>query len=107
MGALVATNTGGYSEPVIYPLEDLQKPRIYLLDEPGEDDPKGTSQIREAIVVSALDPHAAAAALPKYSGEGQLVRVFVGNLRRKLGDDANNPTYIFTEPRVGYRMAKP
>ena len=41
MGALVATNTGGYSEPVIYPLEDLQKPRIYLLDEPGEDDPKG------------------------------------------------------------------
>ena len=43
----------------------------------------------------------------EYSGEGQLVRVFVGNLRRKLGDDANNPTYIFTEPRVGYRMAKP
>ena len=27
-------------------------------------------------------------------------------LRRKLGDDANNPTYIFTEPRVGYRMEK-
>ena len=43
----------------------------------------------------------------EYSGEGQLVRVFVGNLRRKLGDHANNPTYIFTEPRVGYRMAKP
>ena len=28
----------------------------------------------------------------------------VGKLRRKLGDDAQNPTYIFTEPRVGYRM---
>ena len=28
------------------------------------------------------------------------------NLRRKLGDDANDPRYIFTEPRVGYRMAK-
>ena len=27
-------------------------------------------------------------------------------LRRKLGDDADNPTYIFTEPRVGYRMPK-
>ena len=27
-------------------------------------------------------------------------------LRRKLGDDANNPTYILTEPRVGCRMAK-
>ena len=30
----------------------------------------------------------------------------VKNLRRKLGDDANDPRYIFTEPRVGYRMAK-
>lgn len=27
-------------------------------------------------------------------------------LRRKLGDDARVPTYIFTEPRVGYRMMK-
>ena len=27
-------------------------------------------------------------------------------LRRKLGDDADNPTCIFTEPRVGYRMPK-
>ncbi len=25
-------------------------------------------------------------------------------LRRKLGDDASNPKYIFAEPRVGYRM---
>ena len=23
-----------------------------------------------------------------------------------LGDDANNPTYILNEPRVGYRMEK-
>ena len=43
----------------------------------------------------------------EYSGEGQLVRTFVKNLRRKLGDNANDPTYIFTEPRVGYRMAEP
>ena len=43
----------------------------------------------------------------EYSGEVQLVRVFIGNLRRKLGDDASKPRYIFTEPRVGYRMAKP
>ena len=32
------------------------------------------------------------------------VRAFVKKLRDKLGDDADNPTYIFTEPRVGYRM---
>ena len=44
---------------------------------------------------------------PGYSGEVHLVRVFVGNLRRKLGDDARKPKYIFTEPRVGYRMSKP
>ena len=32
------------------------------------------------------------------------MRTIVSKLRRKLGDDADNPTYIFTEPRVGYRM---
>ena len=43
----------------------------------------------------------------EYSGERDLLRAAVKNLRRKLGDDANDPRYIFTEPRVGYRMAKP
>ena len=43
-----------------------------------------------------------------YSGDdGQLLRVFVTKLRRKLGDDAHDPRYIITVPRVGYRMAKP
>ncbi len=42
----------------------------------------------------------------EYSGERDLLRATVKNLRRKLGDDANDPTYIFTEPRAGYRMAK-
>ncbi len=40
------------------------------------------------------------------NGELWLVREVVKRLRRKLGDDADNPTYIFTEPRVGYRMPK-
>ena len=42
----------------------------------------------------------------EYSGESEVLRATVKNLRHKLGDDANNPRYIFTEPRVGYRMAK-
>ena len=35
------------------------------------------------------------------------VRIFVRNLRHKLGDDAANPAYIFNERGVGYRMAEP
>ena len=34
------------------------------------------------------------------------MRTIVSSLRRKLGDDADNPTYIFTEWRVGYRMGR-
>ena len=40
------------------------------------------------------------------SGDPRVVRVFIKKLRQKLGDDARNPTYIFTESRVGYRMAR-
>ncbi len=35
------------------------------------------------------------------------VRSFVRKLRRKLGDDAACPVYIFNERGVGYRMPKP
>ena len=44
---------------------------------------------------------------PEYSGENELVRSFIRNLRRSLGDDSRNPRYILTEPQVGYRMARP
>ena len=44
---------------------------------------------------------------PEYGGETELVRSFIRNLRRKLGDDARDPRYIFTEPQVGYRMPRP
>ena len=35
------------------------------------------------------------------------VRAFVKKLRRKLGDNATSPTWIFTERGVGYRMPRP
>ena len=41
------------------------------------------------------------------SGDPQVVRTHMRRLRRKLGDDADNPRFIFTEPRVGYRMPAP
>ena len=42
---------------------------------------------------------------PERVGQGWLVRDVVKRLRSKLGDAAADPRYIFTEPRVGYRMA--
>ena len=45
-----------------------------------------------------------------WSGKGAAdvrpMRTIVSKLRRKLGDDADNPAYIFTEPRVGYWMPR-
>ena len=40
-------------------------------------------------------------------GDLKLVRAYVGKLRRKLGDDANRPTYIITERKLGYSMNRP
>ena len=40
------------------------------------------------------------------AGDVRVIRSLVRRLRRKLGDDASSPTYIFAEPRVGYRMPK-
>ena len=41
-------------------------------------------------------------------GDGNVrpMHTMVSKLRRKLGEDAANPTYIFTEPRVGFRMPR-
>ena len=41
------------------------------------------------------------------SGDRRLLRAIVKNLRRKLGDDANTPRFIFTQSRVGYQMPRP
>ena len=43
---------------------------------------------------------------PQRSGGLRTLRTHLARLRRKLGDDAENPTYVFAEPRVGYRMPK-
>ncbi len=40
----------------------------------------------------------------KNEGDVRPMRTIVGKLRRKLGDDGDNPTYILTETRVGYWM---
>ena len=39
-------------------------------------------------------------------GSLQPMHTMVSKLRRKLGEDTRSPTYIFTEPRVGFRMPR-
>ncbi len=41
---------------------------------------------------------------PGYEQEAHMLRVNVSNLRRKLEPDPSRPTYILTEPGVGYRL---
>ena len=41
------------------------------------------------------------------NADANLVRIFVRNLRRKLGDSAASPAYIFNHRGAGYRMARP
>ncbi len=44
---------------------------------------------------------------PLHNDDPRIVRTYVKELRRKLGDDAVHPTYIFTRIGVGYRMPRP
>ena len=41
---------------------------------------------------------------PGKPGNLRVLRTHLMRLRRKLGEDAANPKYVFAEPRVGYRM---
>ncbi|MDZ4310598.1 MAG: response regulator [Cypionkella sp.] len=41
---------------------------------------------------------------PAHAEDSQYLRVFIRQLRAKLGDDAANPRYVMTEPGVGYRF---
>ncbi|MEZ0223393.1 MAG: winged helix-turn-helix domain-containing protein [Alphaproteobacteria bacterium] len=35
---------------------------------------------------------------------GHYLRIYIQRLREKLGDDPFNPQYLFTEPKIGYRL---
>ncbi|RWR44762.1 response regulator transcription factor [Sinirhodobacter ferrireducens] len=42
---------------------------------------------------------------PAHAEDSQYLRVYIRQLRAKLGDDAADPRWIFTEPGAGYRLA--
>ena len=41
---------------------------------------------------------------PEYQTEGNYLRVYVANLRRKLEPDPSRPRHLLTEPGMGYRF---
>lgn len=41
----------------------------------------------------------------EYLDEVQYLRIYMGHLRKKLGDYTNKKKFLLTEPRVGYRLA--
>lgn len=42
----------------------------------------------------------------EYSSDRRTLRSTVKSIRRKLGDEARNPTYVFNESKVGYRLGR-
>ncbi|GAC1425385.1 MAG: response regulator transcription factor [Ktedonobacteraceae bacterium] len=44
---------------------------------------------------------------PEYGGEAEYLRVYISRLRQKLERDPANPSYLLTEPGVGYRFIAP
>jgi len=44
---------------------------------------------------------------PGYSGDANLLRVHVAQLRRKIERDTARPRYLLTEPGAGYRLIDP
>jgi two-component system KDP operon response regulator KdpE len=44
---------------------------------------------------------------PAYEDEAHDLRVFIGQLRRKVEPEPSRPRYLLTEPGVGYRLREP
>ncbi len=41
---------------------------------------------------------------PTHTEDSHYLRIVVGHLRQKLGDDPTAPRFIITEPGIGYRL---
>jgi two-component system KDP operon response regulator KdpE len=44
---------------------------------------------------------------PDYGGEVEYLRVFINQLRKKIEENPSKPTYLVTEPWIGYRFQVP
>lgn len=43
---------------------------------------------------------------PSFIDQAQYLRVFVGQIRKKIEDDPNHPKILITEPAIGYRFVR-
>jgi len=43
---------------------------------------------------------------PSFIEQAQYLRVFVGQIRKKIEDDPNHPKILITEPAIGYRFVR-
>ncbi|TAI63061.1 hypothetical protein CWO89_26290 [Bradyrhizobium sp. Leo170] len=43
---------------------------------------------------------------PGYAERAHYIRIYMAQLRQKLGDDPSQPVYLITELRVGYRLSR-
>ena len=43
---------------------------------------------------------------PAHTGDTQYLRVYIGQLRQKVEEHADDPRIILTEPGIGYRIAE-
>ena len=41
---------------------------------------------------------------PAHAGDTHYLRIYVGHIREKLGDDPAHPRFVVTEPGIGYRL---
>jgi DNA-binding response OmpR family regulator len=76
---------------------DLTRREFDLLARLARD--AGNVVTREELLSSVWDEN--------WYGSTKTIDVHVGTLRRKLGDEADDPTYIHTVRGVGFRMAAP
>ena len=44
---------------------------------------------------------------PEYGDQIEYLRVFINQLRKKIEPLSGKPTFIMTEPRIGYRFVLP
>jgi len=44
---------------------------------------------------------------PEYGDQIEYLRVFINQLRKKIEPAGGKPTFITTEPRIGYRFVLP